>query len=97
MVQEKLEYSKIFTHDFREMRMANNNLDPVHLAKRVSDQLVRFPKGKSLEWKIKRLKWKFEKQNFGECYKMIMDGAEVVLKVEEKLSEMEAKVKTGGG
>jgi len=40
---------------------------------------------------------KFEKQNFGDCCKMIIDGATVVLKVEEKLSEMEAKVKTGEG
>jgi len=79
------------------MSMANNNLDPVHLAKSVSDQMVRFPRGKSLEWKIKQLKWKFEKQNFGDCYKMIIDGATVVLKVEEKLSEMEAKAKIGEG
>ena len=77
--------------------MANNNLDPVHLAKSVADQLVRFPRGKSLEWKINFLRWKFEKQNFGDCCKMIIDGAEVALKVEEKLSNMEAKLKSGEG
>ena len=77
--------------------MANNNLDLVHLAKRVADQLVRFPRGKSLEWKINFLRWKFEKQNFGDCCKMIIDGAEVALKVEEKLSKMEAKLKRGEG
>ena len=77
--------------------MANNNLDPVHLAKRVSDQLVRFPGEKSLQWKIDFLKWKFDEENFGDCCKMIINGAEVVLKVEEKLSGMEAKVKNGEG
>ena len=77
--------------------MANNNLDPVHLAKRVSDQLVRFPGEKSLQWKIDFLKWKFDEENFGDCCKMIINGAEVVLKVEERLSEMAAKVKNGEG
>ena len=43
--------------DFREVRMANNNPNPVHLAKKVSDQLVRFPRGKSLQWKIDFLKF----------------------------------------
>ena len=74
--------------------MTNNNLDPVHLAKRVTDQLDRFPSGKSREWKINFLKWKFAKQNFGNCCKTIIYGAEVALKVEEKLSCMEAKVKS---
>ena len=82
--------------------MANNNLDPVQLAKRVSGQLVKWSVGqknkrKSLQWKIDSLKWKFAKQNFGDCCKMIMDGAEVALKVEEELSNMEARVEGGEG
>ena len=77
--------------------MANNNLDPVHLAKRVSNQLVSFPRGKSLQSKIEFMKWMYENENFGGCCKMIIDGATVVLKVEEKLSEMEARVKNGEG
>ena len=60
--------------------MANNNLDPVHLAKRVSNQLVSFSRGKSLQSKIDFFKWMYENENFGECCKMIIDGAEVVLK-----------------
>ena len=71
--------------------MSNNNLDPVDLAKRVTDELVRFPSGKGLEWKIDFLKCKFEEQNFGDCCKMILDGAVVALKVEEQLSCMQAK------
>ena len=79
----------------------NNNLDPVHLAKRVTAELVRFPRGESLEWKIDFLKRKFEKQNFGDCCnlqcKMIIDGAIVALGVKEKLPRMEAKLKSGEG
>ena len=82
--------------------MANNNLDPVQLAKRVSSQLVKWSVGqknkrKSLQWKIDSLEWKFAKQNFGDCCKMIIDGAEVALKVEEELSNMEASVEGGEG
>ena len=77
--------------------MANNNLDPVHLAKEVSVQLGRFPRRKSLEWKINFLKWKFAKQNFGNCCKTIIYGAEVALKVNEKLSCLQAKVRSGEG
>ena len=76
-------------------RMANNNLDPARLAKRVADQLARFPKGKSLQWKIDVLKCNFEKQNFGNCCRTIIFGAEVALKVEEKLSWMEERLKNG--
>ena len=76
-------------------RMTNNNQDPVRLAKKVTDQLDRFPRGKSLEWKMNFLKCKFEKQNFGNCCKTIIYGAEVALKVEEKLLCMEAQVKSG--
>ena len=72
----------------------NNNIDPVKLDERVSDQhWVQFPRGKGLEWDPAFLK--FRKQNFGDCCKMITEGAEVTLKVEEKLSHMEAKVKNG--
>ena len=77
--------------------MDNNNLGPAHLAKRVADQLVRFPREKCLEWKIDFLKWKFEMQKLDNCCKMIIDGAAVALKVEEKLTSMEAKVKSGEG
>ena len=77
--------------------MANNNLDPVHLAKEVSVQLGRFPRRKSLEWKINFLKWKFAKQNFGNCCKTIIYGAEVALKVKERLSCLQAKVRSGEG
>ena len=75
--------------------MANNNIDPVNLANNNLDQWVIFPRGKGLEWKPDFLK--FKKQNFGDCCKMITEGAEVALKVEEKLSHMEAKVKNGEG
>ena len=75
--------------------MANNNLDPARLAKRVADQLTRFPRGKSLQWKIDYLQWKFEKQNFGNCCRTIIFGAEVALKVEEKLLWMEERLKNG--
>ena len=68
------------------------NIDPVNQAERVSDRWVRFPRGEGLEWRLK-----FQKQDFGECCKMIKDGAEVALKVEEKLSQMEVKVKNGEG
>ena len=58
--------------------MANNNSDPVHLAKIVADQLVRFPRGKSLEWKINFMRWKFEKQNFGDDSQLSVDNSHPV-------------------
>ena len=77
--------------------MVNSKQDPVDLAKKVQEQMLSFPKRKSLEWKIDFLKWKFEKQNLDDCCKKIVEGAEVALKVEERLVSMEARVKTGEG
>ena len=77
--------------------MVNSNQDPVDVAKKVQELKLRFPKRKSLEWKIDFLKWKFEKENLGDSCKKIVDGAEVVLKLEEKLVNMEAKMKAGEG
>ena len=75
--------------------MINNNLDPVHLAKRVSDWSD-FPEVKAWCGKY-TFEWKFEKQNFGDCWKMFIDGAgaAVSLKAEEKQSNMEANVNIG--
>ena len=77
--------------------MVNSNQDPVDVAKKVQEIKLRFPKRKSLEWKIDFLKWKFEKENLGDRCKKIVDGAEVALKLEEKLVNMEAKMKAGEG
>ena len=71
----------------------NSNRDFVDLAKQVQKFMLRFQKRTSLKWKINLLKRKFETKNLDDCCKKIVDGAEVVLKVEEKLVSMEAKVK----
>ena len=77
--------------------MANGSQDPIDVAKKVREQMQSFPKRKSLEWRIDFLRWKLEKDKLGDCCKNILEGAEVALKVEEKLERMEAKVKTGEG
>merc|ERR1712130_1067021 len=82
---------------YKTKETVNSNRDFVYLAKQVKEFLLRFPKRTSLKWKIDLLKSKFEKKNLDDCCKKIVDGAEVALKVEEKLVSMEAKVKTGEG